>query len=125
NSMFLNEQGQFDQGKFDEFFRSNPEQRVVLAERKKEAELNAKYQMYSSLVMGGMYTTEAEEKLKYEMKSNKVSFDYVPVLYSSIKDSDVKVTDQEITDYMKARERRFKADETREIEFVVIEDKPS
>jgi peptidyl-prolyl cis-trans isomerase D len=125
NPMFLNEQGQFDQGKFDEFFRSNPEQKRVLADRKKDAEINAKFQMYASLVKGGLYTTGAEGKLKYEMESNKVTFDYVPVLYSTIKDSDAKVTDQEIVDYMKAREKRFKADESREIEFVLIEDKPS
>src|SRR5690606_8751084 len=37
----------------------------------------------------------------------------------------VKITDQEIVDYMKVRESRFKADESREIEFVLIEDKPS
>jgi peptidyl-prolyl cis-trans isomerase D len=32
------------------------------------------------------------------------------VLYSTIKDSDVKVTDAEILDYMKKNEKKFKAD---------------
>ena len=125
NPMFLNDAGQFDKGKFDEFFKSNPQSATMLVERKKDAALNAKFQMYSSLIKGGMYTTAAEGKLKYEMEMNKVTFDYVPVLYSSVKDSDVKITDQEIVDYMKKREKKFKADETREIEYVIIEDKPS
>jgi len=42
-----------------------------------------------------------------------------------VKDSDVKVTDAEIMDYMKKNEKKYKADETREIEYVVIEDQPS
>jgi peptidyl-prolyl cis-trans isomerase D len=51
-----------------------------------------------------MYTTDAEGKLKYEMEANKVSFDYVAVLYTTIKDADVKISDAEITEYMKKNE---------------------
>jgi peptidyl-prolyl cis-trans isomerase D len=54
-----------------------------------------------------------------------VNFAYVAGLYSTIKNSDVKVTDAEITDYMKKNEKKFKADETREVEYVLIEDKAS
>jgi peptidyl-prolyl cis-trans isomerase D len=42
------------------------------------------------------------------MESNKVSFAYVAGLYSSIKDSDVSVSDAEIVDYMKKNERDSK-----------------
>jgi len=125
NPMFLNDAGVFDLNKFKEYFKSNPEQAQFIKDREKDAELNAKYQIYNTLVKAGMYTTDAEGKLKYEMEANKVSFDYVAVLYSTIKDSDVKVTDQEIVDYMKKNEKRYKADENREIEYVLVEDKPS
>ena len=47
------------------------------------------------------------------------------VLYSTIKDSDVKVTDDEIVAFMKKNEKKYKADENREIEYVLIEDKAS
>lgn len=125
NPMFLNEAGVFDLAKFKEYFRSNPEQAQYVKDREKDAELNAKYQIYNTLLKAGMYTTETEGKLKYEMETNKVSFDYVAVLFSSIKDSDVKVTDAEITDYMKKNEKKYKAEETREVEYVLIEDKAS
>ncbi len=124
NPMFLNEAGAFDQGKFDEFFK-NPAQAQLLAERKKDAALNSKFQVYSSLIKGAMYSTAAEGKLKYEMETNKVTFDYVQVLFSTIKDSDVKVTDEEIIAFMRKNEKKYKADETREIQYVVIDDKPS
>ncbi len=46
-------------------------------------------------------------------------------LYSSIKDSEVKISDSDIVDYMKKNEKKFKADETREIQYVLVEDKAS
>lgn len=125
NPMFLNAVGKFDITKFKEYFKANPEGIQFLKEREKDAELNAKYQIYNSLVKGGLYTTNAEGKLKYEADADKVTFDFVNVPYSSIKDSDIKITDEEINAYVKTKEKRFKSEETREIEYVLIEEKPS
>lgn len=125
NPMFLNAAGIFDLAKFKDFFKSNPEQAQFLKDREKDAELNAKYQMYSSLINASLYTTTAEGKFKYEAENNKVSFSYVAGLFSSIKDSDVKISDADITDYMKKNEKKFKADESRDISYVLIEDKAS
>jgi peptidyl-prolyl cis-trans isomerase D len=125
NPMFLNSAGIFDVAKFKEFFKSNPAQAQYLKDREKDAELNAKYQIYNTLVKSAIYATDVEGKLQYEMESTKVSFAYVAGLYSTIKDSDVKVSDAEIVDYMKKNEKRFKTDETREVEYVLIEDKAS
>ena len=125
NPMFLNEAGQFDVVKFKEYFKSNPEQAQLIKDREKDAALNARYQIYNTLVKAGMYTTQSEGKLKYEMEMNKANFDYVAVLYSTIKDSDVKVTDAEIIDYMKKNEKKYKADQNRDVEYVLIEDKAS
>lgn len=125
NPSFLNEAGVFDSAKFNAFFNENPALKQNLLSRTKDAELNAKFQMYSSLVKAGTYTTTAEAKMKYEMQTNKVSLDFVAVPFSSIKDSDVKVSDDEIVAFMKKNEKKYKADESREIQMVIIEDKPS
>ncbi len=125
NPMFLNAAGVFDVAKFKEYFKANPEQAQYLKDREKDADLNAKYQIYNTLIKAGLYTTVAEGKLKYEMEANKVNFAFVAGLYSSIKDSDVKVSDSEIVDFMKKDEKKFKADETREVQYVLIEDKAS
>lgn len=125
NPLFLNAAGLFDLAKFKEYFKSNPDQAAFLLEREKSAELNAKFQIYNSLIKSGLYTTESEGKLKYEMETNKVNFSYVGALYSSIKDSQVKVSDEEIVDFMKKNEKKYKADPSREIDYVLIEDKPS
>ncbi|MBU0940895.1 MAG: peptidylprolyl isomerase [Bacteroidetes bacterium] len=125
NPMFLNTAGVFDIAKFKEYFKSNPAQAQFLKDKEKDAELNAKYQIYNTLVRSAIYTTDVEGKLQYEMETNKVSFAYVAGLYSTIKDSDVKVTDAEIVDYMKKNEKKFKSEESREVEYVLIEDKAS
>jgi len=109
NPMFLNGAGVFDEAKFKEYFKSNPEQAQVLKDREKDAELNAKYQIYNNLIKAGLYTTESEGKLKYEMESNKANFAYVAGLYSSIKDSEVKVSDDEIVAYMKKNEKKIQS----------------
>jgi peptidyl-prolyl cis-trans isomerase D len=125
NPLFLNAAGMFDITKFKEYFKSNPAQSQYLKDREKDAELNAKYQIYNTLIKAAVYTTESEGKLKYEMEANKVNFAYVAGLYSTIKDSDVKITDAEIVDFMKKNEKKYKADESREVEYVLIEDKAS
>jgi len=125
NPQFLNEAKEFDIEKFRAFFKSSPESTQMLKEREKDATLNAKFQVYNMLIKAGVYTTTAEAKLKYEMETNKVNFSYVSVLYSTIKDSDVKISDEEIIAFIKKDEKKYKADENREVEYVTIEDKAS
>jgi len=125
NPLFQNAAGIFDEAKFKEYFKSNPEQAQFLKDREKDAELNAKYQIYNNLIKAGIYTTESEGKLKYEMESNKANFAYVAGLYSTIKDSEVKVSDDDIVAFMKKNEKKYKAEESREVEYVLIEDKAS
>ena len=125
NPAFLNQLGKFDIGKFKQYFKTNPEQAKAFEEREESDQINAKFQIYSTLIKSGMYTTNADGEFKYKLESDKVNFDYVAVLYSTIKDSDVKVTDADILEYIKKNEKKYKAEETREIEYVLIEDKPS
>ncbi|MCF6131013.1 peptidylprolyl isomerase [Flavobacterium wongokense] len=125
NPQFLNAAGKFDLNKFKDYFKAAPEGIKILQEREKDAEVNAKYMIYNSLVKGAMYTTNTEGKFKYEAENNKVTFDFAMVPYSSIKDSDVKISDDEIVAYMKTKEKKFKSEESRELDYVLIQEKPS
>jgi peptidyl-prolyl cis-trans isomerase D len=125
NQMFMNAAGKFDLNKFKDYFKQVPNGIQMLKDQEKNAELRAKYDIYSSLIKGGMYATQTEGKFKYEAESNKVSFDFVMVPFSSIKDSDVKVTDEDITAYIKTKEKKFKSEESRELDYVLIAEKPS
>ncbi|MEC4004620.1 peptidylprolyl isomerase [Flavobacterium sp. SUN052] len=125
NPTFLNQLGKFDIAKFKEYFKNNPEQAKAFEEREESDQINAKFQIYSTMIKAGMYTTTADGQFKYKLEADKVNFDYVSVLYSTVKDSDVKVTDADILEYIKKNEKKYKSEETREIEYVLIEDKPS
>lgn len=125
NQLFLNALGQFDFSKFKEFFASNPGQEAYIENKENNIVLNAKYRMYIDMVRAASFTTDLEGKIKYEAQSDKVTFDYVPVLFSTVKDSEVELKDEEIVAYMKKYPKRFKSEENREFEFVVFEDKAS
>lgn len=125
NQMFLNAAGKFDLKKFKDYFKEMPNGMQILKEQEENATLRAKYEIYNSLIKGGMYATQTEGKLKYEAETNKVSFDFVMVPFSTIKDSDVKVTDDEIIAYMKTKEKKFKSEGSREVDYVLISEKPS
>lgn len=123
--MFMNEAGVFDVNKFREFAATNPEQAQFIRNKEKEVALNSRFTIYNTLIRAGIFVTDAEAKLMHEAEASRVSFDYVQVPFSSVKDSDVTVTDAEITEYMKKHSKKFKADENREVEFVQVVEQPS
>lgn len=125
NQLFLNALGEFDFNKFKEYFANNPGQEALVENKEKNIILNAKYRMYMDMVRAAMYTTDLEGKFKYEMSNDRVTFDFVPVMYSTVKDSEVEVKDDEIIAFMKKYPKRFKSEANREFEYVVFEDKPS
>ncbi len=129
NPQFLNAAGKFDKAKFNEFIgsikNSSPERWQQWLAYEKSLSQFAVEQMYNTMVKSGFYTTQAEGKFNYELENNKVTFDLVSVPYSTIDDKKVELTDDEVLAYMKKNEKKYKAEESREIEFVLIEDKPS
>ncbi|MBP9849317.1 MAG: peptidylprolyl isomerase [Flavobacterium sp.] len=125
---FLNAAGKFDKGKFNEFLASmkkQPESWNQWLNYEKSIAQFAKEQMYNSMIKSGFYTTQAEGKFNYALENNKVTFDVVSVPYTTIDDKKVELSDDEIIAYMKKNEKKFKAEASREIEYVMIEDKPS
>lgn len=129
NPQFLNAAGKFDKAKFNEFItsikKSSPERWQQWLDYEKQLTLSTKEQMYYSMIKAGFVTTKADAKFAYNLENNKVTFDLVSVPYSTIDDKKVELSDADVLAYMKKNEKRFKAEESRMIEFVSIEDKPS
>jgi peptidyl-prolyl cis-trans isomerase D len=127
---FLNAAGKFDDKKFAEYInslQSAPDQTQWNSWKAYEVQIEdfAKEQIYNTLIKSSVYTTKAEGKLKYERDNNKVDFDYVALAFSTVSDDQVKVTDEEIMAYMKKNPKKFKSDNTRSVEYVLVENKPS
>lgn len=125
----LNAAGKFDKGKFNEFVtsikNSTPERWQQWLDYEKQATTFAVEQMYSTMLRSAYYTTQAEGKFAYELENNKATIDFVSIPYTTIEDKKVALTDAEVTAHMKKNEDKYKAEESREIEFVTVEDKPS
>lgn len=126
---FQNALGKFDKKKFNDFLANmkatNPAQYEMVERDMPQYEAAAKRQIYNSMLKAGFIVTEAEGKAKYKDETDKVTFDYVYVPFSTINDDQVKVSDQEMIDYMKKNEKKYKAEASRELEYVLIENKPS
>ncbi|MGV3460367.1 MAG: peptidylprolyl isomerase [Flavobacterium sp.] len=129
NPQFQNALGKFDKKKFNDFLANmkatNPAQYEMVQRSTPQIEEAAKRQIYTSMLKAGFIVTEAEGKAKYKDESDKITFDYVYVPFSTINDDQVKVSDQEMIDYMKKNEKKYKAEASREFEYVLIENKPS
>lgn len=130
NPQFMNEAGLFDENKFKEFVKSkrndpNPETWNQWKSYENSVEKYAKELMYNNLIKGGMYVTKAEAKFKHESDNNKVDFDYVTLPYSNINDDQVKISDDEIMAYIKKYPKKYKSDNTVDIEYVLFENNAS
>ncbi|AXG73358.1 peptidylprolyl isomerase [Flavobacterium arcticum] len=129
NPQFQNAVGEFDKAKFNEFLvnmkENNPEQYKNIERNIPQVEDAAKKQLYITMVKAGFVTTKLDGKSKYSLENDKASFDYVYVPYTTINDDEVKVSDDEIIAYMKKNEKKYKADATVSVEYVLIENKAS
>lgn len=130
NSMFLDELGRFSQEKYNQYIEmvktQNPTQWKMWLENYEEQLINfANEQTYNNLVKAGINASNVEGKALYKKENDKVSFDYVMLPYTAINDDEVSVSDAEIIDYMSKRKSQYKADDSRDIEYVLIESKAS
>jgi len=130
NPQFLNAAGQFDENKFKESLKgikNAPDQTQWLQwkEFEKNIEIYAVEQMYNTMIKSGVYTTKAEGKFQYKLENDKADFEYVTVSFSTINDDQVKVSDAEIIDFMKKSPKKYKSDNTTNVDFVLVENKPS
>lgn len=129
NPQFQNAAGKFDKAKFDEFLKSrknaSPDFWKQWLNYEDQLVQSTKENMYYNMIKSGFVTTKADAKFQYNLENNKVTFDLVSVPYSTIDDKKVELTDDEVIAFMKKNPKRYKAEESREIEYVMIEDKAS
>ena len=129
NPQFLDENGIFDDGLFRDFIAelrlSAPAQYDDWLEDEQAIIESAKQQSYFSLIRAGMNATLNEGELQYRLSNDKVDIRYVRVPFTSIPDSAVVVTKDEIAAYIKKHEDDYKQEKARDIRFVYFEEKPS
>lgn len=80
---------------------------------------------YSNLLGKGIYVTKAEATKSLADKNKSVSFQYIPLNYSTISDSAVSVSDKDLKAYYSAHQDEYKQEKTRRIEYITYEVKAS
>ncbi len=86
---------------------------------------SAKEQIYLNLIRAGSGATLTEGQFDYQLANDKVDFEYVRVPYTSVADSTIQVSKEEIASYIKEHEEDFEQEKARDIRFVFFEEKPS
>jgi len=77
---------------------------------------------YNNLLKKGLYTTEAEGKAEYDKQSTSYNVNFVAKRYSTVSDSAVKVTDEDIQNYYSNHTYKFQNTETtRKIDYVAFD----
>ena len=123
NPQFQDEKGAFDPNKFGAFIAElkqlNPSTYQQWLKEEKSYVDAAKRETYLSLIRAGLGVTFCEGEAAYHQEADRVNLRYVGLPYTSITDSSVKISDQEIQDYVRKHPKEFKQEEMRNIQFIL------
>ncbi len=84
-----------------------------------------KFTKYNNLISKGLYVPDIQAKRELAQRNRVVDFDYVVKRYTSIPDSLVSFSNEDVKKYYEAHKYEYKQDATRDIEYVVFDVKPS
>ena len=83
-------------------------------------------QKYTNLIKNSLYVTSLEAREDYDQRNKLANFSFVNLEYSSVPDNQVKLTDQDYSDYYNENIYRFKNPlEKRSFEYIVFDANPS
>ncbi|MCF6296851.1 MAG: peptidylprolyl isomerase [Flavobacteriaceae bacterium] len=132
---FLNEIGLFDEEKLKEYIATIQESAGENEQGKaawlnwlnyeKRVKNNIEQTTYNALIKAGLSSTLSEGKSHYYFQNTNVDLQYVYVPFSTISDSLITVTDNDIKDYIKKHPKEYTVEESREIQYVSFTIKPS
>ena len=129
DQQFLNEAGIFDIDKFKtliiELKTTNPEAYEQWKNQEKIFESQSNEQIYFNLVNAGVNYTQADGKFEYTLQNDNVDIEYVQIPYSSVDDSLITYSESDLKKYIASNEDEFKVNSSRDIEYVIFEEKPS
>lgn len=129
NPTFLNEAGQVDDGKIQEYIASiktsSPQMYQQWIKFEEGTAEGVMQNTYFNLIKGGMRSTVAEGEQEYHFQNDNINFNYVLVPYSSIEDKDITVTDSEVEKYVKDHKNEYQTEAKADIQYVLFSEEPS
>lgn len=129
NPTFLNEAGQVDEGKIQEYIASvkasSPEMYNQWLKFEESTANGVLQNTYYNMIKGGLRSTIAEGEQEYHFQNDRLTFDYVMIPYSKIPDTEVTVSDDEIKKYVAAHPNDYEVEAQADIQYVMFSELPS
>ena len=126
NPLFLNEIGFFDFNKFSDYISQLRSSNPNLYNQWKFDEENiisvAKQKIYFDMIRSSVKYTDFESSLQYHIENDKVNLEYLRIPYETISDSLINIRDSEIMSYVKDNRDNYESSESKEIDYIFIED---
>jgi len=126
---FINDAGVFDIDLFRDLIyelrTTNPEAYEQWKNQESIFELQSNEEIYLNLIQSGINYTQLDGKIEYSLQSDKVDIEYVQIPFSSVKDSLITYKKSDLKKYINDNEDDFKVDATRDIQYVLFDEKPS
>ncbi|WP_345234466.1 peptidylprolyl isomerase [Hymenobacter saemangeumensis] len=116
--------GQFDKARLIEYLKNldklPPENQAAWQNFEANLPFERLGNKYNALLKNSVYVTTAEAKRYNENQNTKLNLRYLFVPYSTISDSAVKVTDDQLQAYLNNNKGKYKVEDGRSIEYISI-----
>lgn len=121
--------GEFDKTQLVTFLQSletaEPAQQAYWAQQEKlfaDSRLRVKY---DNLLATAEYATTAEAKMEYKAANDVVDASILFIPYAAVNDSDIKVTESDLSSYLKKNQGKYKTGNTANLEYISFSILPS
>ncbi|QMU31164.1 peptidylprolyl isomerase [Adhaeribacter radiodurans] len=109
----------------DQLPKAAPEQRAAWDNFESNLGPERSLTKYNNLIRLSNYVTTVEAKRALDEQNTKVNIKYLLVPFSSINDSSIKVTDDQLKAYFEKNKEKYKVEEGRSVEYVTVPVSPS
>jgi peptidyl-prolyl cis-trans isomerase D len=124
--VFADEKGEVSPAKIRQYVQGMKDEQdqdwTQLEKYVRQFRLNEKY---NNIIKKGLYVTKSAAKAIFNAQNINSDIKYVTKSYTSIVDSLIKPTDEELNTYYKAHQNEFKQEASRKIEYVAFNIVPS
>ena len=126
NPEFQNDLGLFDFTKFSRYINQlksmNPTAYNSWKIQEQNVIASAKQKIYFNLITSSITYTDVESNLEYHLENDKVTIDYIKIPFNEIPDSIFKITNSQISNFIKKNKNNYIIDPSRIIEYVFVPD---
>lgn len=100
--------------------KNNEQRKAIFSQVIDPMRLNALYTKYTSMIAASVYQPKWMDKVQEEISSNAAAISYVAIPYHSISDSAIKVTDEDIKNYLNKHKALYNQEGGRMVSYVAF-----